>query len=281
MVKNPALKWIAGAVLLCAAAAPLYALAQKSGAGAPDLTGLWARQAVRGEVTFLPVPGDKEGQPIERVWIDGPDVEEIVAANYDNPILQPWAREIVKKNTEAEIKLQHVNEADDICRPVGIPQIINLREPVFFAQTKNLVLIVYQRDHLVRHVRMNQQHSAKFTPQWFGDSVGHYEGDTLVVDTVGLKTGKVSVLDNYGTPHTDKLHVVERYRVINDDKGKGLEVVFRVEDPGTFTKPWKGMAVYRPNRAPMIDEVSCAENDRSFGEGSAFGDIPRANKPDF
>jgi len=278
---RPALKWIAGAVFLTAAAAPFYALAQKSEAGIPDLSGLWARQAVRGEVTYLEVPGDKEGKPIERVWIDGPDVEEIVAANYDNPILQPWLREIVKKNTEDEIKLKHVNEADDICRPVGIPQIINLREPVVFAQSKNLVLIIYQRDHLVRHVWMNQQHSAKVTPKWFGESVGHYEGDTLVVDTIGLKTGKVSVVDNYGTQHTEKLHVTERYRVINDDKGKGLEVIFRVEDPGAFTMPWKGMAIYRPNRAPMIDEVACAENDRSFAEGSEFGDIPVAMKADF
>src|SRR6266850_2597703 len=228
MVRSQVRKLIAGAAFLCASAAPLYALAQKSEAGVPDLAGLWARQAVRGEVTFLPVPGDKEGQPIERVWIDGPDVEEIVAANYDNPILQPWAREVVKKNTEAEIRLQHVNEADDICRPVGIPQIINLREPVVFAQGKDKVLIIYQRDHLVRRVWLNQKHSAKVTPSWFGESVGHYEGDVFVVDTIGLKPGKVSVVDNYGTPHTDKLHVTERYRVITDDKGKGLEVIFRV-----------------------------------------------------
>jgi hypothetical protein len=290
MTTQKLLKFLTGALFLGAAAMPFYAMAQYGGtprapakaeAATPDLSGLWARQAVRGEVTYLEVPGDKEGKPIERVWIDGPDVEEIVAANYANPILQPWAREIVKKNTESEIKLVHINEADDICRPVGIPQIINLREPVVFAQTKDQVLIIYQRDHLVRRVYMNQKHSANPKLSWFGESVGHYEGDTFVVDTIALKPGKVSVLDNYGTPHTDKLHVTERYRVINDDKGKGLEVIFRVEDPGTFTMPWKGMAVYRPNRAPMIDEVACAENDRSFGEGSAFGDVPRADKPDF
>src|SRR6266850_2109978 len=105
MATKPGSKLIAGALFLCAAAAPAFAKATE---GMPNLTGLWARGAVRGEVTFLPVPGDKEGQPIEREWIDGPDVEEIVAAKYDNPILQPWAREIVKKNTEGEVKLQHV-----------------------------------------------------------------------------------------------------------------------------------------------------------------------------
>jgi hypothetical protein len=96
-----------------------------------------------------------------------------------------------------------------------------------------------------------------------------------------LKPGPVSVVDNYGTPHTDRLHVTERYRVIDDKGAKGLEVIFRVEDPGAFTMPWKGMAVYRANRAGRFDEVACAENDRGFGEGSTFGDIPVEKKPTF
>jgi hypothetical protein len=265
-----------GTLLACAAAAPIYAQNEKI----PDLGGIWQRNAVRGEVTYLEVPGDKDGKPIARKWIEGPDIEEIVAAEYDNPILQPWVREVVKKNTDNEIALKHVNEADDICRPVGIPQIINLRESVQFVQGKDEVLIMYQRDHLVRHVYVNQKHSPKVTPSWFGESIGTYEGDTLVVDTIGLKPGTVSVVDNYGTPHTDKLHVTERYRVINDQNGKGLEVVFRVEDPGAFTMPWKGMAIYRPNRAGWF-EVACAENDRGFGEGSTFGDIPLEKKSAF
>src|SRR3977135_3434062 len=187
MATKPAVKLIAGALFLCAAAAaPITPAATNRATAPPNLTGLWARGAVRGEVTFLPVPGDKEGQPIEREWIDGPDVEEIVAAKYENPILQPRAREIGKKNHDGDIELQHVNEGDDICRPVGIPQIINLREPVEFAQGKDRVLIIYQRDHLARHVWLNKQHSAKVTPSWFGESVGHYEGDTFVVDTIGL-----------------------------------------------------------------------------------------------
>lgn len=280
-MKSDSLRLIAGAVLVCAAAAaPIYAAAQNQ-ANVPDLSGLWARVAVKGEVTYDPIPGDTGGKPIERVWTPGPDIEEIVSGNYDNPILQPWAREIVKANTEAEIRLEHVNEADDLCYPVGIPQIINLREPVRFIQTKDSVHIVYQRDHLVRRVYMNQKHSAKVTPSWFGESVGSYVGDTLVVDTIGLKPHKLSVLDNYGTPHTEKLHVVERYRVINDEKGKGLEVKFRVEDPGTFTRPWSGMAIYRPNRDNEMYEVVCAENPREFVDTPTFHGIPEANTPPF
>jgi hypothetical protein len=280
MVKISTLRLIAGALLIAAsAAAPILAAAQSQ--TVPDLSGLWARVAVKGEVTFDPVPGAKGGVPIERVWTPGPDTEEIVSGNYDNPILQPWAREIVKGKTESEIKLVHVYEADDLCWPVAVPQIINLRENVRFIQTKDQVTIVYQRDHLVRRVYMNQKHSAKVKPDVYGESVGHYEGDTLVIDTIGFKPHKMMVLDNYGTPYTDKLHVEERYRVINDEKGKGLEAKFRVEDPGTFTMPWSGMGIYRPSRDTDMFEVVCAENQREFDDSSTEHGIPQADKPPF
>lgn len=280
MVNLPT-RLIARALLIAAtAAAPIYAAAQNE-AAIPDFSGLWQRIAVKGEVTFDPIPGEPGGQPIERVWTPGPDTEEIVSGNYDNPILQPWAREIVKRNTDSEIALIHVNEADDLCWPVGLPQIINLREPVRFIQTRDRVTIIYQRDHLVRRVYMNQKHSPNAKLDWYGESVGRYEGDTLVIDTIGLKAHKMNVVDNYGTPHTDKLHVVERYRVINDAQGKGLEVRFRVEDPGAFTMPWSGMAIYRPSRETQMAEVVCAENPREFADETAHHGIPIANTPPF
>lgn len=279
MVLHAGLRLIAGALLIATAAvAPIYAQGQS---GIPDLSGLWQRIAVKGEVTFDPIPGDTGGKPIERVWTPGPDIEEIVSGNYDNPILQPWAREIVKANTESEIRLVHVNEADDLCWPVGLPQIINLRENVRFIQTKDRVTIIYQRDHLIRRVYMNQKHSPNPKLDWYGESVGRYEGDTLVIDTISLKPHPMSKLDNYGTPHTDKLHVEERYRVINDEKGKGLEARFRVEDPGAFTMPWSGMGIYRPSRDREISEVACAENQREFDEASTLHGIPVANTPPF
>jgi hypothetical protein len=279
MVKTSGLRLMAGALLIAAsAAAPIYAQSQPS---PPDFTGLWARVAVKGEVTYDPIPGALGGQPIERVWTPGPDIEEIVSGNYDNPILQPWAREIVKAKTESEIRLVHVHEADDLCWPVAVPQIINLRENVRFIQSRDRVTIIYQRDHLVRRVYMNQKHSANVKPDVYGESVGRYEGDTLVIDTIGFKPYKMMVLDNYGTPYTDKLHVEERYRVINDEKGKGLEAKFRVEDPGTFTMPWSGMAIYRPSRDTNMYEVVCAENQREFTDDSTLHGIPEAHTPPF
>ena len=120
---------------------------------------------------------------------------------------------------------------------------------------------------------MNQSHPAHVTPTWYGDSVGHYEGDTLVIDTVGIKVGPFATVDWYGTPYTEALHVVERYRLIDYEaakeawerdakeniaaasrhgdpnyKGKALQLQFTVEDEGVFTTPWSATKTYRRSR---------------------------------
>src|SRR5271156_237905 len=99
------------------------------------------------------------------------------------------------------------------CRPSGVPFVLyNLGMELL--QQPNSITFLYVFDHEVRHVRLNQTHPAQLTPSWFGDSVGHYEGDTLVIDTVGIKTGPYTMVDQFGTPHTEGLHVIERYRLI-------------------------------------------------------------------
>src|SRR5262249_33482240 len=129
-------------------------------------------------------------------------------------------------------------------------------------QTKDEVTILYVYANQVRQVRMNQPHPAQVTPSWYGDSVGHYEGDTLVIDTVGMKMGRYSMVDWYGTPRTEGLHVIERYRLLDytaakdgfdrdakqhnvvegmpvpNTAGKYLQLQFTVEDKNVFTTPW-------------------------------------------
>ena len=99
-------------------------------------------------------------------------------------------------------------------------------------QTPKEVVMIFSGDQQVRHVYLDVPHSANPKPSWYGESVGHYEGDTLVVDTIG-RTSKTFV-DNYRTPHSEQLHVIERWRMT--DGGKTLEVRFRVEDPETFNR---------------------------------------------
>ena len=171
-------------------------------------------------------------------------------------------------------------------------------------QQPNEITFLYYDDHEVRHVRMNQKHPDKITPSWYGDSVGHYEGDTLVVDTVGIKVGPYAMIDWYGTPHSPALHVVERYRLLDyqqakdgldrdakenfqvqqdtidpDYKGKHLQLSFTVEDEGVFKTPWSATMTYRPQLTPWEESI-CAENPHKFGTEKDVA-IPVANTPDF
>lgn len=271
---------IAGAFGAALAAAPFPAAAKNAGAAdepVPQFSGVWART---GEPMFEPIPEAKEGKPVARLQVDSKDAAEIMAGDFNSPILQPWAREIVKKNAESEIALKHVYQADDSCWPVTVPAILNMREAVQFLQGKDRITILYQRDHQFRRIWLNRKHSPNLRPSWYGESVGHFEGDTLVVDTVGIKTHAMSFVDPFGTPHTDKLHVVERYRITSDEKGKALEVNFRVEDPGTFTTSWAAKLTYRPNRVQALEEVNCAENNIGFA-GEQFGPTPQEKTPQF
>jgi len=137
-------------------------------------------------------------------------------------------------------------------------------QPVYFVQSPKDVLIIFSGDQQVRPVYLDVPHSANPKPSWYGESVGYYEGDTLVVDTIGLND----------QTFVGKLHVVERWKMVDD--GKMLEVNFRVEDPETFNEPWLAMRRYRRVQQAMVEEV-CAENNQHLFDYR----IPVANKPDF
>jgi hypothetical protein len=198
-------------------------------------------------------------------------------ADLSNPILQPWTRDALKKVNERALSGKIVSIPKERCWPVGVPAFLLLpATPVFFIQTPAEVVMIWMQDHQVRHVYLNVPHATDLKPSWFGESVGHYEGDTLVVDTVGLSAR--TFVDNYQTPHTEQLHVVERFRMI--DGGRILEVNAHVEDAGAFTTPWDAVQRYRRvEQGPMI-EMACAENnDDHFHHG--LDPMPQADRPDF
>jgi hypothetical protein len=198
-------------------------------------------------------------------------------ANLSNPILQPWTREALRKANARAQSGKVASIPKERCWPVGVPAFLLLpATPVYFIQTAKQVVMIWMQDHQVRHVYLNVPHSANLKPSWYGESVGHYEDDTLVVDTVGLS--RRTFVDNYLTPHTDQLHVVERFRMVND--GKTLEVNVHVEDPGAFTTPWDAIQRYRRvEQGPMM-EVVCAENNGDMFH-QELDPMPQADKSDF
>ena len=305
-----------------APAARAASTAPQSTASVPDLSRLWANTLGPGFPPPASGPGPVRNKARQRQAVDiyGKDINPanapIVSAggrrvgDYTAPILQPWAAQVVKEHAEKELNdgpaLNPINQ----CRPSGVPFVFyNLGMEML--QQPNSITMLYVFDHEVRHVRLNQAHPAQLTPSWFGDSVGHYEGDTLVIDTVGIKTGPYTMVDQFGTPHTDKLHVVERYRLIdyeaanrilergakenattfrNDSgvvpdlnaRGKNLQLDITVEDEGAFTTPWSATVIYRPGMngwsSSELPEAVCAENPHELSRQAA---VPTADKPDF
>jgi len=197
-------------------------------------------------------------------------------ADVTSPNLKPWAAEAMRKSNEEVLAGKYPYTARSSCMPAGVPGFASfVVEPVFLVQSPKEVLLIYSGDQQVRRVWMNVAHSARPKPSWYGESVGHYEGDTLVIDTIGLNDR--TFLDNYRTPHTDKLHVIEHYRLSSD--GRVLENVIQVEDPDTFNQSWSAIQRYRKVQEGPLTEQVCAENTTDAG---LFGNaVPQAKAPDF
>jgi hypothetical protein len=213
------------------------------------------------------VPNGRGRQPTYRV------------ADLSNPILQPWAAEQMKKTNDDVLAGKVPYRARERCWPIGVPGFViySLVEPFYFYQTPKEVTVVNQGGPEVRHVYLNVPHSSNPKPSWYGESVGHYEnGDTLVIDTIAISDK--TFVDNYRTPHTGQMHVVERWKII--EGGNAVDVSMTVEDPGAFTTPWSATQRWRRvHNAPMT-EIACNENNANYLEQYRFP-MPTAEKPDF
>jgi hypothetical protein len=285
----------------------------QSAASIPDFSGIWSHPYWPG---FEP-PASGPGPVTNRLRLRGGpqrgvgDPRQLVG-DYTNPILKPQAAEVVKKHGEMELNGVGSPSPTNQCWPGPVPYIFSAVAMRMLQQPDKIVII---HGVEVRHVRMNEPHAAPATPSLHGDSVGRYEGDTLVVDTVGVRTDRpFAMIDMFGTPYTSALHVVERYRLLDYEaakegleraakenfrlppdtiplvadsdpnyRGKHLQLKFTVEDEGVFTTPWSATITYgrppmRDGRGPGGTEYVCAENTRSPGRKPA---VPTADKPDF
>jgi hypothetical protein len=172
-----------------------------------------------------------------------------------------------------------VFEAMGRCWPGGVPgMMLFTAEPAYFLQTPQEVTILYSRGPNVRHVYMNAAHTKNPKPTWLGESVGHYEGDELVIDTIGMNDK--TFIDYFHTPHTDRLHVVERYKLL--DGGARMQGIMEIEDPGTFTTRWQGVHYFIRHDTPISESESiCAENNSANYFHEDLVPIPEAGRPDF
>jgi len=287
----------------------------------PDFTRVWYHPSfpwfeppasgpgpVRNKSRWPQQPGDASGTvavPPLPPGVEGVSDYDQLVGDYSNPILQPWAAEVVKKFGEMSIAGITYPNPSNQCWPMPMPFIY--KQPlVEIIQQPDRVLFIYTAPSLdMRRVRLNGRHSEPLTPSWYGDSVGHYEGDTLVIDTIGVKTDRpYAMVDLFGTPYTKSLHIVERYRLreyddvkdaiernkkenwlfngdpFSNHRGQFLQLHVTIEDEGVFTTPWTSTLTYVPAGSPALPENVCAENPhRYYGESDP--DVPHAEKPDF
>jgi len=267
-------------------------------ASIPDFSGIWWHPSLPG---FEP-PASGPGPVTNRSRRNGVSNYGQLVGDYTNPILKPEAVEVVKKHGDLSLAGVVYPSPANQCWPEPVPFIYKNFGLQILQQPEKITLL-YEQDHEFRQVRMNQPHPAQVAPSWYGDSVGHYEGDTLVIDTVGTKTERpFAMLDLYGTPYTRALHVVERYRLLDYEaakeglqrdakenthpggimdrnyRGKHLQLHFTVEDEGVFTMPWTATITFGrgSNQWP---ETVCAENIHQYFKKDA--EVPTADKPDF
>jgi hypothetical protein len=273
--------------------------ATQGGASIPDFSGIWWHPSLPG---FEP-PASGPGPVTNRSRRNGVSDYGQLVGDYTNPILKPHAAEVVKHHGDLSLAgVTYPNPANQ-CWPEPVPFIYK-NFGLQILQQPDIVTFLYEQDHEYRQVRMNQPHPAQVTPSWYGDSVGHYEGDTLVIDTVGTRAERpFAMIDLYGTPYTRALHVVERYRLLDYEtakeglerdakenfrpggaidrnyRGEHLQLQFTVEDEGVFTTPWTATITYGRG-TDLWPETVCAENIHQyyFNQDSQ---VPTADKPDF
>ena len=197
-----------------------------------------------------------------------------------DPVLKPWAAKVMRDSNEEVLsgRRELPFAAQARCYPGGVPgQLLFPFEPMYFIQMPKVIYMMWQRDQHVRRIALTDKHSEDIKPSWFGESIGRYEnGDTLVVDTIGLQT-KDSYIDNFRTPHSEKLHVVERFTLSPDRKT--LTAIVTVTDPEAFNEPLTMMQRWAKVEEPMSESI-CAENNFDFFSQNLFP-VPTAERPDF
>ena len=148
------------------------------------------------------------------------------------------------------------------CLPFGMTRSINTPEPMQIMQSDTYLAFLFEQNSWFTVVPIDGRAHLKGIPTWFGDSVGHWEGDTLVVDTVNFND--MTRLDTVGHPHSDQLHLTQRFS--RPDLGH-MSYEVTVDDPKTFTRTWKNARTFTLRADWEMMEYSCEENNKSLWEG--------------
>src|SRR5215471_353702 len=292
-----------GALLGAVAMAPVMA-ADTSANPMADFAGMWARNSFG----FEPI----QGGPVPLINLkriaDGTGDGGQLVGDYNNPILKPQAADIVKKLGEVSKGGHAYPDPSNSCGPYQPPFTYAMELGMWIVPAKDHITMLYAQDDQVRRVWLNASHPRNVKPSPMGHAIGHWEGNTLVVDIVGVQSFPYSMTDRFGVPVTKALHVVERYSLIDgatakqaqdvyekregrvggaagamalepDTNVKGLQIHITIDDPTMYTTTWSATATYRRGRGAWLEQI-CAEDSFNFAENKP-AEIPTAKKADF
>lgn len=292
--------------LLGAFAASMFAAPAFAAEGAPEMLNVfWGKNTFNFESMPVGVPAMRN---LSRLPNGKANAAQQVG-DYHNPILKPEASAIVKAKGELA-KAGGFPNSQDQCRILAPPFFSAMTLGLTMLPLKNgNIIIASDRNANMRYIRMNASHPADLKPTPMGDSVGHWERDTFVIDTVGIRVNQFTSIDRFGTPQSDQMHVVERYRLIDGktakarvdafenaegvvggapgrDAGydpntdlKGLELQITMDDPKMLTGPWTVRVSYRRLLSQWPENV-CADNPVEHYKNEWIG-LPRAEPADF
>jgi len=209
-----------------------------------------------GASTGSPVAG-KDPRDLEGTWTDLPTNSPFLLG-VDLPY-RPEAQNIAARHLDLFKEGRSIASAHLTCRPTGVQGVTSPKGPVVILQTPEKLVFVAEEDREVRRVYLDSQHPQDLKPSYSGDSVGHWEGNTLVIDTVGYN-GK-GQLDEVGNPHSEQLHMVQRLTKSAD--GNKLTNVITFDDSKYYTKPFTKTRTWRRISGVKLDDYDCAENPRA------------------
>jgi len=228
--------------------------------GIPDLGGVWNNSAGRD----TPAEGiEGPGFAFEAIGRGGIPRNSFLTKDDPQPSMKPAALEKFNANREG-IGIKDGSTADpntldprNSCFPPSPTQFYTIPFPFEIRQLPDEVLLLFEYDHWVRRIDLEaKQHPEGYPVTWMGHSIGRYDGDTLVVDTVAMHDK--TWLDGLGHPHSEALHLVERLRRPNHDT---LEITVQFDDPEIYTKPWTGKKIFQlmPKDYKVMEHVTCEE----------------------
>ncbi len=178
----------------------------------------------------------------------------------EDPPFQPWAEALFKKRNFENTHRSPDSGPDptERCIPPGIPRSMLQPFPWEIVQARDRVIMIFEYQSLIRQIFTDGRgHPADLQPTYMGNAIGHFEGNTLVIDTTGFNDK--TWLDPMGLPHSDALHVVEHLRRVDHDT---LVDQYTIDDPKAYTKTWTTERTFKLKPDWQIQEYVCAENNK-------------------